>query len=234
MKENDSHHPKNDHGPKELTPMQRMLNVWAVVLIIWAVYRHQFETTLPIWLDEFIVKPLIMLAPLAYYIGKYEKKTFFKAVGFTRKNLGTDVGLGLFIGAVIFFAGAIANFLTDGTIVSTDSAWLNQYPIWYLILIASATAFSEQILMQGFLLNRLLKYGMHPFKAIASAMSLFIFLRIPMLFVFSELDGYALLQILSTDLFLIGVVSLLFYLRRNVLLPIIVHACYMVGLYLFL
>lgn len=211
-----------------------MLNVWAIVLIIWAVYRYHFETSMPIWLDEFIVKPIIMLMPLAYYIGKYEKRRFWTAVAFTRKHLQTDIGLGLFIAGVIFFSGGLANYLTDGTFYSTDSSWLNQYPLWFLIAIAGASAFSEQILMQGFLLNRLLEYGKHPVKAVASTMALFIFLRIPMLFVFPELDGYALVQILTTDLFLILVASTVFVLRRNVLLPIMIHWGYTIGLFLFL
>lgn len=214
--------------------MQRMLNVWAIVLIIWAVYRHQFETSLPIWMDEFLIKPLIFLGPLTYYIIKHEKKPLFTSLGFTTKHHGVDIILGLAIGGLIFFSGALANYLTDGTLYSSDSAWLNQYPVWYLVTIALATAFTEQVLMQGFLLNRLLEYKLQVVKAVASTVALFVFLRIPMLFTIPDLDGYMILQILATDLFLISVVSVLFVLRRNVALPILVHAFYTMGLYFFL
>ena len=38
----------------ETSPTQKMLNVWAIILIIWSLYRATFKTGLPILFDEFI------------------------------------------------------------------------------------------------------------------------------------------------------------------------------------
>ena len=57
----------------KVTATQRALNLWAVILIIWSVYRAKFR--LPEWLDEFIAKPLVFILPVYYYIRKIEKKT---------------------------------------------------------------------------------------------------------------------------------------------------------------
>lgn len=219
---------------QEISPIQRMLNIWAISLIIWAVYRHQLETTLPIWLDEFVIKPMVFLIPMIHYIQKYEKVPVMKAIGFTRKNVSVDIFLGVFIGAAIFFAGAIANYLQFGVYVSPASTWLNEFSIWYLILIALASAITEEILMRGFVLKRFLEYKKQPIIAVLYSSILFFFLRIPMLLTIEALDGYMILQIMATDLFLSLAVGTLFVLRRNILLPILVHFFYTIGLFLFI
>ena len=62
---------------QKTSPTQKALNVWAIVLIIWALYRAKFRTDLPIWFDEFIAKPAVFILPIYYYISRYEKKNFF-------------------------------------------------------------------------------------------------------------------------------------------------------------
>ena len=54
------------------TPTQKALNLWAVVLIVWAIYRAKFK--LPEWFDEFVAKPIVFVLPVYYYIQKIEKK----------------------------------------------------------------------------------------------------------------------------------------------------------------
>src|SRR3989344_3962000 len=42
---------------------EKILNVLAIVLIIWSLYRAYFKTSLDPLIDEFIAKPLVFLLP---------------------------------------------------------------------------------------------------------------------------------------------------------------------------
>ncbi|MFA6390687.1 MAG: hypothetical protein WCX78_03025 [Patescibacteria group bacterium] len=68
---------------KGTTPTQKALNLWAVILIIWAIYRTYFK--LPEWFDEFIAKPLVFVLPVFIYIRSVEKKEILSAL-FINKN----------------------------------------------------------------------------------------------------------------------------------------------------
>lgn len=219
---------------KEISKTQRMLNMWAVILIVWSVYRSQFETTLPIWLDEFVIKPAVFLIPLYYYILKYEHKPFFTALGWKAKEWTTDLFLGLFIGGVFFFSGGLANYIKEGTVFSTDSSFMNEYALWLLVTVSIASAMTEELLSRGFVLKRLYQESKNAFSAVVYASILFFFLRIPMLFTIDGINGFIILQVMVTDLFLSLVVGTLYVTRKNILLPILVHAFYNMSLYYFL
>ena len=57
---------------KKVTPTQKALNLWAVILIVWSVYRTYFK--LPEWFDEFVAKPVVFVLPVLVYIKSVEKK----------------------------------------------------------------------------------------------------------------------------------------------------------------
>ena len=63
---------------KEISSTQKALNLWAVILIIWAIYRTYFK--LPEWFDEFIAKPLVFVLPVLVYIRTVEKRNSFKFI----------------------------------------------------------------------------------------------------------------------------------------------------------
>src|SRR3990167_6992014 len=93
----------------KVTPTQRALNLWAVILIIWAVYRAKFQ--LPEWFDEFLAKPLVFILPTYYYIKRVEKKSFFQSLDLNFKLTPSDILISLIIGAVFSFSAILANVL---------------------------------------------------------------------------------------------------------------------------
>src|SRR3989338_7026529 len=97
---------------KNLSPIERMLNVWAIILIIWSVYRAKFH--LPEWFDEFIAKPTVFILPVYYYIKKYEKTDFASAIWFNTKKIFTDFYIGIFIGIVFASSALLSNFFKKG------------------------------------------------------------------------------------------------------------------------
>ena len=82
----------------KVTSTQRALNLWAIILIIWAVYRAKFK--LPVWFDEFIAKPLVFVLPVYYYVKNIEKKPFFSAIDFKAKVTLPDIFYALIIGII--------------------------------------------------------------------------------------------------------------------------------------
>ena len=63
---------------KAVTPTQKALNLWAVILIVWSVYRTYFK--LPEWFDEFVAKPAVFVLPVFVYIKWVEKKEILSSL----------------------------------------------------------------------------------------------------------------------------------------------------------
>ena len=91
----------------KVTPTQRALNLWAVVLIIWAVYRAKLQ--LPEWFDEFIAKPLVFILPVYYYVRRIEKKSFFPSIDLKFKITFSDLLISFAIGGIFSFSAILAN-----------------------------------------------------------------------------------------------------------------------------
>ena len=60
------------------TPLQKALNLWAVILIAWSIYRTYLK--MPEWFDEFIAKPLVFVLPVIYYIKKIDKQNVLSSL----------------------------------------------------------------------------------------------------------------------------------------------------------
>jgi membrane protease YdiL (CAAX protease family) len=219
---------------EKVSPTQRALNVWAIILIIWCVYRSQFKTELPEWFDEFIAKPLVFLVPLYYYIKHYEKKNFFEAVDLKWKNHSTDILMSLGMGLVFFMTGAAAHFVKTGSFMPPVDKVATVLTLGYYVALAFASSISEEILSRGFVLKRLYDESKNVYTSVFFSSFLFFFLHVPMLFTNQQIFGQALLQIMFTDLVLSLAVSIMYIQRRNVLLPIFIHAFYNLSIYLFL
>lgn len=242
-----SAHPKKK---EEVTPTQRMLNTWAIVLIIWAFYRHHFKESLPIWIDEFIAKPTIFLIPLYYYITKVEYKlkhkdssqrsffdnikTFIRSLGLTLQNWKFDLGIASFMGLVFLGTGAYANFVKYGSFITPESKFVQDYSPLLLVFVALASATWEEILARGFVLKRLLEEKKHWFTAILFNSFLYFFTHIPILFTSSQITGYLILQVLAMDVIFSIMISSFFLYKRSTLLAIMVHALYNLALYFLL
>lgn len=207
---------------KEVTRIEKVLNVWGITLIIWALYRAYFKTELPLWVDEFIAKPLVFIGPAFYFIFRNEKVNFLEAVGLKFKKIGKDLIFGLVIGAGLFL------LILMTTIKKIE---FNQ-SLFYFGLVALAAAISEEILSRGFVLRRLYEESKNIWTSSFFASILFFFLHVPILFTMPGVSGDLLLRVMVTDLVLSLALSFLFILRGNLIVPILVHAFYALSIYL--
>ncbi len=214
------------------TYIEKVLNVWAIVLILWSVYRITFKTDLPLWFDELIAKPLIFLLPLSVFIRKVEKARFLTAVGLKKKKIGVEILIGLVLGSIFFVAGALGIYLRQNGAVFDLSNLFQGKNIVYFTIIALATSISEEIISRGFVLKRLYQQSKNIYTSSFFASVLFFFLHVPILFT-SQFTGFLLLEIMAADLVLSLAVSFLFLKRGNLVSSIVVHALYVLSLYLF-
>ena len=97
---------------KETSPLQKMLNIWAIVLILWAFYRTKFSLPEPI--DEFIVKPAVFILPVYYFIKHVEKSDFLSGIWLKTNNFIADSKFGLSIGAFFWLMIVTTNYIRVG------------------------------------------------------------------------------------------------------------------------
>lgn len=216
---------------EKITPTQRALNLWAIILIIWSIYRAKFK--MPDWFDEFIAKPSVFILPVLYYIKRYEKTDLRSALGFKSKSLKSDIIMGVFIGVILVASSILAYFVRTRTLrfpqltVSWEQAGM-------ILLIAFATSVSEEILSRGFILKRLYEESKNVFTATFFSSILFFFLHVPILFTNAKLTGNLLLMFMATDLMLSFVNSITFLQTNSLILPIFIHAMYNAVIMLFI
>ncbi|OGK18758.1 hypothetical protein A2866_04280 [Candidatus Roizmanbacteria bacterium RIFCSPHIGHO2_01_FULL_39_8] len=213
------------------SPTQKTLNVWAIILIIWSVYRAKFR--LPEWFDEFVAKPVVFVLPVLYYIKRYEKKDIFSALDIRLKLKLQDVLLVLSIGGIFAISAFMANFLKFHKVVLFQNP-LQLQAFVYIIVMALVTGISEEILSRGFVLKRLYAESKNIYTASFFASVLFFFLHVPILFTNLKLTGNLLLMFMAMDMILSLVNSFVFLERKNLVLPILIHTFYNLTIILFL
>jgi hypothetical protein len=210
----------------EVSTTQKMLNVWAIVLIVWSFYRATFKASLPIWFDEFIAKPAVFLIPIFWFITRSEKKSFLKGLGFSKKNWLSDSIFGLMIGG-LFFGVAILTRITKG-LPFPSFHFSSESLIW--VLSTGMAAGMEQILSTGFVFNRLSAESKNILRPLIISALLFFFLHVPVLFGAEKISGSTLIQIMILNTVISITTSIVFLLRKNTIAPIIVYALYLLSL----
>lgn len=219
---------------EQVSGAQKALNVWAIILILWSIYRANFGVSLPIWMDEFIIKPLFFVLPVVWYITKKEKKNFFKRVELHTKTLPGDISMGLVFGVFFLLVGYFGVYLKTKVFPYISFNQLFSISTLTLFAIAIATSISEEILSRGFVLQHLYEESKNLIHAVLISSVLFFFLHIPILFSTEHITGTILLQVMAGDLALSMVVSFLYLKRKSLLLPIIIHVFYILSLTLFI
>lgn len=207
---------------KNPSSLQRVLNIWAIVLIIWSIYRTKLA--LPEWFDELIAKPLVFVLPVYYSILRYEQKPFFQQIWLKKKTALTDVYTGLLVGFIFLLAAFFSNYIRLGDLSFLDNIFNKNLLTATVLILFTAT--SEEILSRGFILKRLYEESSNMYSSSFIASTLFLVLHIPILFTIPNLSGSMLLLFLGTDFVLSMVNSFVFLDRKSLLAPILIHALY--------
>lgn len=119
------------------------------LIIIWAFYRFLFQ--FPDNIEELVIKPVLWLIPLFYFV---RKEGFgISSLGFTFKNLFPAIYLSIGLGTIFVLEGVLANFLKYGHL--SFGANIGSAPLLASLGLSFATAFSEETAFRGYIFNRL-------------------------------------------------------------------------------
>ncbi len=201
---------------------KHIYNLWALILIAWSIYRVYVHV--PEWMDEFLFKPLVFLAPVVWYVRTIEKRPL-SSLGLSKGNFFRDLKIGLGLGVVFGMEGIIANSIKHGTFSFAPTIPVGGVQLWLALVLACMTAFTEEILARGFIFNRLSEYlPRNLFRAVAYSAVMFFFLHVPILFTTLKLTGVTLLVFIITD-FIIGfATAIVFSETKTLTVPILLHA----------
>lgn len=207
------------------TPLQKALNLWAVILIAWSIYRTYFK--LPEWFDEFIAKPLVFVLPVIYYIKKIDKKDVLSSLylSLKPKKLFQDFLYAIGIATIFFVIASLTYFIKSGKFISFNYH-ISSANVLLIVVTALATGITEEILSRGFVLKKLYEESKNPFSSIFFSSILFFFLHVPILFANARINGRMLLIFMATDLLLSMVNGLIMIQRKSLTVPILLHAFY--------
>ena len=210
---------------EKVTKTQKALNLWAVILIVWAFYRSYFK--MPEWFDEFIAKPIVFVLPVFYYIKKFDKKSVLNYLNLKPKlkEIFFDFFYGLGIGLVFLTtAVAVSYFRTGKLFLIGKLPSTNQFLT--ILAISLATGITEEILSRGFVLKKLYEESKNVLSSTFFASLLFFFLHVPILFANIKITGNMLLMFMATDMLLSMVNGLIFLQKKSLTIPIFIHAFY--------
>jgi len=208
---------------KNIPHSQKVLNLWGIILIIWAFYRFKFK--MPEWFDELIAKPIIFVFPIYYFISKIEKKDFFSSLNFSFKSIKRDFLISFFINLIFLGTIIFANWLNHKEIILFKQE-INKNIFFYIVFIYLFGAISEQILSTGFVFKRLFEESKNFYQTAFFNAILFFFLHIPLRLTIPGLIGNQLIFLMLTDIFLSILNSYFFASYKTLNIPIFIHAFY--------
>jgi len=208
---------KKESVSAEERNMKDAVKLAAFLLVVWGFYRLIFK--LPDEVEELIIKPIIWLGPVVYFLKK--EKAGLSSVGFTRKNLFPAVylslGLGLFFTVEAFFI----NYLKYGSF--NFAANLGEKPFWISLGLSFATAFSEEVTFRGFLFSRVSRFLKNEVVANISTSLVWALIHVPVVvFVWKLNLSAAFLYLILTTIFGIGS-AFVFARTQNVVSSILLH-----------
>jgi len=200
--------------------MRKVLYFYLYLFIVWGIYRYANDYSEVI--DEFVVKPLLWLIPIAITILFLEKRSVVRGIHLHFRTVFHDSFYGIVAGLSVFLVYASALYIREGTVTINP----HQYAliaIVPLLSIALTRALTEEITFRGFIQSRLMhdKHSHHRANIITTL--LFIGINIPVILAIksnSPIEMFTQLALL-TELSLID--GYLFHTRAGLLAPIISH-----------
>jgi membrane protease YdiL (CAAX protease family) len=129
----------------------RWIFLYILTFILWAIYR--FFEQFPTWVDEMVFKPILKFAPIIYVVFILEKKGWV-SLGFSQKNLWTNIFLGIGLGLALIMTRIIAKDFVNGDLIINP---LNlTYAAFVLAaLTAAMVGFLEEVMFRGYFFQRI-------------------------------------------------------------------------------
>lgn len=154
--------------------LRRIFRVFGFIFVVWGCYR--FLIKLPDEVEELFLKPLVFLGPI-YLVLKKEKKGW-GSVGWSGKDFFKNMYLGIGLGMVFAVEGLLVNYIKHGGFNFMVFEGGGQWLLTSLVL-AVATAISEETVFRGFIMGRLLQLWKDEISATLVSSILFVIIHWP-------------------------------------------------------
>ncbi len=201
---------------RTVSPTQRAFNVWGIILAIWAVYRGTIGREAPLIFDELIFKPLVFIWPVYFFIVNYEHKVFFHSIWLRFTHWRKD----------LIYAGLICVPLVVFYLILVFTGRSTAHDIPLILILATATAITEEILSRGLIAVRIYEETGNFMKTLLQSSILHLFLRIPRVMTMPSLFGDRLLYAMVAEVFLSFIVTFVFLQRKSLLSAMVVRVIY--------
>jgi membrane protease YdiL (CAAX protease family) len=217
MAKTKSHHEEKEPVAKST---EWIFQFWAWQLLVWGLYRYFFK--LPETLDEFVVKPLIFVLPVVWFVLKVEKRKL-GSIGLTKRNFLRSVLIGFGFGLLFAGEAIFANVMKYGYLKLSPIQSVAAYGIPMMVVLSFATAFSEELLSRGFFFSRLFENSKNLIHAVIMSTLLFVAFHIPILLTSLKFQGMTLILFFVTS-FVLGMTnSLIFNRTKSLAGPVLIH-----------
>jgi membrane protease YdiL (CAAX protease family) len=204
-------------SPSKISLIKNVTVYSTYLLIAWAFYRFLFQ--LPDQIEELIVKPIVWLIPLFWFVGR--EGFGISSLGITFKNLFPAIYLSIGLGIIFVLEGVLANFLKYGSIhfgASTGSL-----PFATSLGLSFATAISEEAAFRGYIFGRLWLVMKNELGANLITTIPWVAIHIPIAFFIWNLSLSAgVVYLMLTAIFGIGS-AFIFARTRNIFGSILLH-----------
>ncbi len=186
---------------------------------LWFFYRIIFH--FPVWFDESIGKLVFFALPVLLYVSISNTREIFASFSFAKLKPG--LLLGLAIGGLFGFTGAILGAISRGGAVSVMPYYFADW-FWWEMLLALLTGFFETLFFYSFVMVVVEQkfYGWSLLQKINLVALVFLLFHLPNIFTRFALNQ-VIYQVLLLFIFASGQ-ALIFHKRQNAYLLILIQA----------
>lgn len=207
----------------KLTQLKHLISYYAFILIVWGFFRALFKLPEPV--EEFILKPIVWLVPLAFILR--QEKLGLSSLGWSNKGLLKSIFY-IVVGGGLIYIGVV---FALGLIYGDDLDKLNFLTMFEEkkgILLAGlgmsiVTAIVEETVFRGFIFNRLHKVFGDEFLANLINVVAWVLIHLPVfIFVYQLSLNDLMLRSILSGVFALGA-AYLFARTGNILPSVFLH-----------
>lgn len=203
--------------PSKISLVKNVTAYASYLIIVWAFYRFLFQ--FPDDVEELVIKPIVWLLPLFFYL---KKENFgISSLGFTFKNLFPAIYLSLGLGTIFVVEGLLTNYLKYGGF--SFGANLGNLPFLTSLGLSFATAFSEETAFRGYVFSRLMYVTKSEVSANLITTAIWTGIHVPIAFFIWKLSLSAgIIYLMLTAIFGMGS-AFIFGRTKNIVGSIFLH-----------
>lgn len=214
---------------KHLAIWREILLVYVLIFLVWGLYRMLFR--MPVWFEELVLKGLVFGVPV-FWVSIKKLGWKLKDLGMTGDNLASATYMGLVLGILLGLFGQLGNIVRYGGL-RLSAFGLTSESIGAFLILSLVTAFWEELLFAGYILQRLGGAVKSEWTQLLVTASLFVLLHVPALILVQQMTIIEMVLVMVLLLILQIGSGVLMLRYRNLAAPVLAHALWGVTIFMF-